>query len=68
MFQEEKNISKEEMNKCCVVTEMLGLEVGGEPENAGGEDRPEAWTQTVEGFEKLSRVFLKRREESTCIQ
>lgn len=56
------------MNKCCVVTEMLGLEVGGEPENAGGEDRPEAWTQMVEGFEKLSRVFLKRREESTYIQ
>lgn len=39
----------------------------GETGNAE-EDRLEAWTWMVEDPEHLPRVFLKRREQSTCIQ
>lgn len=40
----------------------------GEGTGNAEEDRLEAWTWMVEDPEHLPRVFLKRREQSTCIQ
>lgn len=62
-FQKKKKIiTKEEMNKGHLNSSVRV------PEKTGDEHRPEAWTLIVEGLEHLPRVFLKRREQLTCIQ